>query len=96
MPVQENIGMKKLNLAWNGFGEEGAIALAVALKFCTLVRLDLTNNRIGTEGFGCLIKSLRDNEYLKELIVSIETSHKTQRWTKTVLYHLCLSLCFVG
>ena len=69
---QDNIGLKKLNLAWNGFGEEGAIALAVALRHCTLTRLDVTNNRIGSEGYGCLVKSLRDNEYLKELIVRVQ------------------------
>ena len=62
--------MKKLNLGWNGFAEEGAIAMAVALKSCTLVSLDLTNNRVGPEGFGCLVKALRDTDYLKKLVVS--------------------------
>ena len=68
---QDNIGMKVLNVSWNGFGEEGAIAMGTALKTCTLVELDMTNNRIGAEGFVTMIKSLKNNDDLRKLIVSV-------------------------
>lgn len=40
---QENISLKVLNLAWNGFGNDGALAIGEALKVnFTLRELDLT------------------------------------------------------
>ena len=63
--------MKVLNLDWNGFGEEGGCAMGCALKTCTLVELDLSNNRIGPEGFLNMIKSLKNNDDLKQLKVTL-------------------------
>lgn len=41
--LQENISLKVLNLAWNGFGNDGALAIGEALKVnSTLRELDLT------------------------------------------------------
>ena len=41
--LQENITIKSLNLAWNGFGNDGALAMGEALKVnSTLKELDLT------------------------------------------------------
>ena len=41
--LQENITIKSLNLAWNGFGNDGALAMGEALKAnSTLKELDLT------------------------------------------------------
>ena len=43
MYQQENITLKILNLAWNGFGNDGALAMAEALKVnSSLLELDLT------------------------------------------------------
>ena len=41
--LQENFTIKSLNLAWNGFGNDGALAMSEALKVnSTLKELDLT------------------------------------------------------
>ena len=41
--LQENFTIKSLNLAWNGFGNDGALAMGEALKVnSTLKELDLT------------------------------------------------------
>ena len=41
--LQENFTLKILNLAWNGFGNDGALAMGEALKVnSTLRELDLT------------------------------------------------------
>ena len=41
--LQENFTIKSLNLAWNGFGNDGALAMGEALKAnSTLKELDLT------------------------------------------------------
>lgn len=62
--------LKHLDLSWNGFGNEGALALGEALKFNnTLVYLDLNNNRITNEGVGMLCKGLEANDTLRSLMV---------------------------
>ena len=41
--LKSNQMLKKLNLSYNGFGTEGAVALAEALKInTTLTHLDIT------------------------------------------------------
>ena len=41
--LQENFTIKSLNLAWNGFGNDGALAMGETLKVnSTLKELDLT------------------------------------------------------
>lgn len=67
---QENVALKSLHLGWNGFSDDGAKALAEALRTCPLAYLDLKANRIGPEGFLALIKVLGHNDDLKELKVS--------------------------
>lgn len=63
--------MKKLNLSWNGFGDEGALAMAEALKFNSSVEwIDLSNNRITDEGALVLSKGLEVNDVLKTLMVN--------------------------
>ena len=59
-----------LDVAWNGFGDEGAKELGEALKTSTLQTLDLTCNRVGAEGFLALLKGVKDNYELKSLKVS--------------------------
>lgn len=40
---KDNITLKSLNVAWNGFGNDGALAMGEALKVnSTLLELDLT------------------------------------------------------
>ncbi len=46
---QENVGLKVLNLSWNGFSDSGAMVLGAALQTCTLVELDLSSNRVGRQ-----------------------------------------------
>lgn len=68
---QVNVTLKHLDLSWNGFGNEGALALGEALKFNnTLVYLDLGNNRITNEGVGMLCRGLEANDTLRTLKVS--------------------------
>ena len=67
--LQENVGIKSLNVAWNGFGDDAAKELAVALKVSTLTNLNLANNRVHAEGFLTLVKALKDNDDLKILTV---------------------------
>ncbi|ELU04703.1 hypothetical protein CAPTEDRAFT_222965 [Capitella teleta] len=68
--MKENVSLKSLHLGWNGFSDDGAKALAEALKTCPLSYLDISANRIGSEGFLAMIKILGQNEDLKELKIS--------------------------
>lgn len=68
---QENLSIKQLDLSWNGFGNEGALAMAETLKFNgTLLELDMSNNRITNEGAAVMSKGLEVNDSLKLLKVS--------------------------
>lgn len=59
-----------LDLSWNGFSNEGALAMGEALKFNnTLVHLNLNNNRITNEGVGMLCRGLEFNDTLQVLLV---------------------------
>lgn len=67
---QVNLTIKSLDLSWNGFGNEGVLALGEALKFnSTLLYLDLSSNRVTNEGAGMLCKGLEANDTLKVLKV---------------------------
>ncbi len=62
--------LKHLDLSWNGFGNEGALAMGEALKFNnTLVHLNLSNNRLTNEGVGMLCRGLEFNDTLRVLLV---------------------------
>lgn len=62
--------LKHLDLSWNGFGNEGALAMGEALKFNnTLVHLNLNNNRLTNEGVGMLCRGLEFNDTLRVLKV---------------------------
>lgn len=62
--------LKHLDLSWNGFGNEGALALGEALKFNnTLVSLSLNNNRLTNEGVTMLCRGLEFNNTLQVLQV---------------------------
>lgn len=67
---QKNVVLKVLNLSWNGFGKEGAAGLGRALEENrTLLSLDVSNNRFGTDAVGYLIKGIQNNDGLKTLKV---------------------------
>ena len=67
---QENIGLKDLNISWNGFTDDGAVAMAEALTVNgTLVNLDMSSNRIKGAGFLALCTSLKQNTALRRLLV---------------------------
>lgn len=62
--------LKHLDLSWNGFGNEGALALGEALKFNnTLVQLNLNNNRLTDEGVSMLCRGLEFNDTVRVLWV---------------------------
>lgn len=62
--------LKHLDLSWNGFGNEGALAMGEALKFnITLVHLNLNNNRLTNEGASMLCRGLEFNDTLRVLTV---------------------------
>uniref|UniRef100_A0A8C3RLW8 Leucine rich repeat containing 74A n=1 Tax=Chelydra serpentina TaxID=8475 RepID=A0A8C3RLW8_CHESE len=63
--------LKILDLSWNGFGNEGALALGEALKLNNiLVQLDISSNHINNEGAGKLARGLEVNGNLKILKMS--------------------------
>lgn len=67
---QVNMMVKHLDLSWNGFGNEGALAMGEALKFnSTLVYLNLNNNRLTNEGVAMMCKGLEFNDTLRVLLV---------------------------
>lgn len=62
--------LKHLDLSWNGFGNDGALAIGEALKFNnTLVHLNLNNNRLTNEGVSMLCRGLEYNDTLQVLLV---------------------------
>ncbi|XP_019742709.1 uncharacterized protein LOC109526105 isoform X3 [Hippocampus comes] len=63
--------LKHLDLSWNGFGNEGALAIGEALKFNrTLVHLNLNNNRITNGGVSMLCRGLEYNDTLQVLMLA--------------------------
>jgi len=61
----------KLNLAWNGFGYEGSLAIGELLKKnSTLTELDLSSNRINWQAIQFIAKGLANNVTLETLTVS--------------------------
>uniref|UniRef100_A0A3Q3MTI1 Leucine rich repeat containing 74B n=1 Tax=Mastacembelus armatus TaxID=205130 RepID=A0A3Q3MTI1_9TELE len=68
---QANSTLKELLLSWNGFGPVEAQALGEALKVnSTLVRLDLSSNRLDDQAVRLLCPGLASNDTLRVLKVS--------------------------
>lgn len=62
---QESRGLIKLDLSWNGFEDEGAIAMAAALsENKSLEELNVACNRITPEGFMKLCQAFQTNDTL--------------------------------
>lgn len=69
--LQENVRLSSLDLSWNGFCEDGGLALADALVFNTnLKELDISSNRLNMTVATRLAKALSTNEVLEVLKVS--------------------------
>ena len=70
---QENPVLKLLNVSWNGFDDDGATAMGVAIGAnSSLTELDLTCNRIGPKGMLNLLKGFKTNDTLEILRVSLQ------------------------
>ncbi|KXJ29878.1 Leucine-rich repeat-containing protein 74A [Exaiptasia diaphana] len=66
--AQSNCTLKTINLSYNGFTDDGALALGEAIKFNnTLIELDISNNRITNLGAMCLSKGIESNNTLEVL-----------------------------
>jgi Ran GTPase-activating protein (RanGAP) involved in mRNA processing and transport len=62
--------LKEINFAMNGFGDEGALAVAeVLMRSTTLYVLDVSYNRISTPGASAIGKALEQNDALRTLRV---------------------------
>jgi hypothetical protein len=61
-----------VNLAWNGFGYEGALAVGEMVRGNKYLReLDVSNNRINWEGALQIMKGLKENDTLEVLKVML-------------------------
>ena len=70
--LQENVGLKSLNVSFNGFGTEGTYVMAQAIaNNRTLKHLDMSKNRITDIDITQLTKQLKNNETLETLRVCI-------------------------
>ncbi|XP_077906709.1 leucine-rich repeat-containing protein 74A isoform X2 [Ictidomys tridecemlineatus] len=66
-----NVGIQVLNLSWNHFHTQGAVALCNGLRGnVTLMKLDVSMNGFGNEGALALGEVLRLNNHLTHLDVS--------------------------
>ena len=73
--LQENYGLKYVNLAMNGLADDGAKLIGEALKFnqC-LVDLNISSNRITAEGASDIARGIEVNESLQTLRVRMNTN----------------------
>ena len=68
--LQENYGLKSINVSMNGFSGPGAEAFGRALKHNRgLTELDLSHNRVPQEGAGHIALGLQTNDTLAVLKV---------------------------
>ena len=73
--LQENVGLKHLNVCMNGFGLEGAKALEEALRQNhTLLSLNISYCRIPLEGAPHIASGLQHNDCLTHLNVCMKQS----------------------
>ena len=57
-----------MNLAWNGFGYEGGLALGELIRGNKYIReLDVSHNRLNWEGALLIAKGLKENDTLEVL-----------------------------
>jgi Ran GTPase-activating protein (RanGAP) involved in mRNA processing and transport len=69
--LKSNIRIKRFDIGWNGFAQDGAKAFFKTIKENeTLEELDMSNNRIATEGAVYIAKALMTNQSLRILKVT--------------------------
>ena len=75
--LQENYGLKSLNLSMNGLGDPGAAAIGVGLRVnqC-LTELNISNNRITQAGAMDIAKGVATNDCLNILKVRLDLKYK--------------------
>ena len=67
---QKNSSLLSLNISWNGFGFEGSVAMAHALRNnTTLTELDISSNRIHPPALYEFLKGFMHNRALQKLKV---------------------------
>ena len=77
--LQKNEELHQLNLSWNGFGDDGALAISKSLETNNFIdHLNLSSNRIGYDSCIGLAKALRCNTSLKVLSVSLFYNFKNK------------------
>jgi Ran GTPase-activating protein (RanGAP) involved in mRNA processing and transport len=77
--------LKKFNIGWNGVSQDGAKAFFKVIKENeVLEELDLTNNRIATEGAVFISKGLATNQTLKIIKVKYYNNFQTNKSKITV------------
>ena len=96
---QNSSRLKSLNLAWNGLGDEGTLAVADCIRNNHLIHtIDITSNRITPDGAYILSKGLEANETLQTLAVSFNGwVHYTWifnlKWLKLNSFTMVVSEC---
>lgn len=70
--AQENVRLKKCNLAWNGFGPEGGVAIADALMTNnSLQDIDISGNRLSADVAIKVAKAIMNNDNIRTLKVGM-------------------------
>ena len=88
--VQKNIGLRKLDISWNGYGKDECYILSQTLKEnTTLKELDLSNNRVNKDAIGHLLKALQEGDGLETLRVRyLNTTCVIKLLNKDLYLHL--------
>ena len=67
---RKNVRLKKCNLAWNGFGPDGGLAIAETIAYNrALLELDISGNRLDYRSATSISRALKRNEELEVLRV---------------------------
>ena len=85
---QRNVYLTKLDVSWNGLGQEGCFWLGKMLmtNSCLLL-LDVSSNRITIKGLGYLLDGLSSNDCLETLRVSVFYSYYPSKDFQTNHYN---------
>ena len=68
--LAHNEALVRLDLQWNGFGDEDTLsALAAALRACGVADLNLAHNRIGLRGAAILAAALEAGTPVTSLVL---------------------------
>lgn len=91
---QSNCRLREINLAMNGFGDEGALAVAELLKRSTTLHvIDISFNRISQIGATAIGKALDQNDALRTLRDHIR---QEARFTNKLIFFVFLMRRIMG